>query len=206
MNRSLLALSLCVFTAHSVAMTATVAPSSQQGPSSAPGVTVGSGNAASAANANVPAQAAQSGGAAPGKAAAPSAASVTKPAGILSAPDVPAKAAAAPTGKSAGVRDKAIILPATKVAPAPTPTSRAWAGAAGGGATMRRGTLQTFNSSAGTLQVYGQKLNFNPQRVKVFDRSGRPASIYAVKSGAKVRFTMDSTDPAQRRVAVIYVD
>jgi hypothetical protein len=206
MNRSLLALSLCVFAAHSVAMTATVAPASQQTLSSAPGATVSGSSAPSPANANVQGQVAQSGGAASNRTAAPSAGSVTKPATILSAPDVPAKAAAVPAGKSAGVRDKAIIVPATKVAPAPTAASRAWAAAAGGGASMRRGTLQTFNSSAATLQVYGQKLNFNPQRVKVFDRSGRPSSIYTLKSGAKVRFTMDSADPAQRRVAVIYVE
>jgi hypothetical protein len=71
---------------------------------------------------------------------------------------------------------------------------------------MRRGTLEAINVSAGTFQVYGQKLSFNTQRVKVFNRDGRPGSIFAVKNGASVRFTMDATDPSARRVAVIYVD
>jgi hypothetical protein len=206
MNRSLLVISLCVFAAHCAAMTATVAPVSGPAPSSAPGVTVSGSNASTAATANTPVQAAPSGGVASSRAAAPSASSVTKPAGLLSAPDVPEKAAVAPSGKSAGVRDKALILPATKVAPASTAAGRAWAAAAAGGASMRRGTLEAFNSSAATLQVYGQKLNFNPQRVKVFDRSGKAGSIYTLKSGAKVRFTMDPADRAQRRVAVIYVE
>jgi hypothetical protein len=71
---------------------------------------------------------------------------------------------------------------------------------------MRRGTLQAVNVNPGTFQVFGQKLNFNPQQVKVFNRDGQLGSIYALKSGAKVRFTLDPKDPAQRRVAVIYVD
>jgi hypothetical protein len=71
---------------------------------------------------------------------------------------------------------------------------------------MRRGTLQAINVGPGTFQVYGQKLTFNPQRVKVFNRDGRPGSIYALKTGASIRFTLDATDPKQRRVAVIYVD
>jgi hypothetical protein len=71
---------------------------------------------------------------------------------------------------------------------------------------MRRGTVQAIKVSPGTLQVYGQKLNFNPQRVKVFTRDGRPGSIFTLKSGANIRFTLDATDATQRRVAVIYVD
>jgi hypothetical protein len=89
---------------------------------------------------------------------------------------------------------------------APVAASTAWTETARGNSGMRRGTLETFNPSAGTFQVYGQKLNFNTQRVKVFNRDGRPGSVFALKSGAKVRFTMDAADPAQRRVGVIYVD
>ena len=88
----------------------------------------------------------------------------------------------------------------------PAPASTAWTATARGSPSMRRGTLETFNVSAGTFQVFGQKLNFNTQRVKVFNRDGRPGSVFALKSGASVRFTMDAADPAQRRVAVIYVD
>lgn len=206
MNRHLVALALCIFAGHAAAITATVAPASQQSPS-APGATAGGGTGADTANATTAAPTAQSVGAtSSNKASTPSAASATKPAAVLSAPDVPTKAATVSTSKSAGVRDKAVIVPPTKVAPAPTAASKAWAATAVGGATMRRGTLETLNVSASTLQVYGQKLTFNPQRVKVFDRNGRPASIYTLKGGAKVRYTIDPADPAQRRVAVIYVD
>ena len=71
---------------------------------------------------------------------------------------------------------------------------------------MHRGTLQAINAGAGTFDVYGQKLNFNPQRVKVFGSNGKPASIFALKSGANVRFRLDAADTQRRRVAVIYVD
>lgn len=95
---------------------------------------------------------------------------------------------------------------ASAATPASTPVNAAWAQTARGSSGIRRGTLEAINVAAGTLQVYRQKLSFNAQRVKVFNRDGRPASIYNVKSGASVRFTMDATDPSQRRVAVIYVD
>ena len=52
---------------------------------------------------------------------------------------------------------------------------------------MHRGTLQAINANPGTFQVFGQKLTFNPQRVKVFNRDGRPGSIYGLKGGANVR-------------------
>ena len=208
MHRSLLAFALCVFAGQGAAMTATLAPTSQQTPS-APGATAGGGSSAGATNKTTSPSATQSSTTAtPTKTASPSAASVIKPAAVLSAPGVPMKAAAAPAGKAAGVRDKETILPggASKSAPASSPASAAWATTARGGAAIRRGTVENMNMSAATFQVYGQKLSFNPQRVKVFDRNGRPASIYTLKSGAKVRFTFDTTDPAQRRVAVIYVD
>ena len=71
---------------------------------------------------------------------------------------------------------------------------------------MRRGTLEAVNASAGTFSVYGQKLNFNAQRVRVFNRDGKPGSVFNLKSGSNVRFTLDPTDPLRRRVAVIYFD
>ena len=87
---------------------------------------------------------------------------------------------------------------------APPPGSAGWTQTARQGSDLRRGTLEAVN--VGTFKVFGQKHNFNPQQVKVFTRDGRPSNVYALKSGAKVRFTLDPKDPAQRRVAVIYID
>ena len=63
-----------------------------------------------------------------------------------------------------------------------------------------------INIGAGTFQVYGQKLAFNPQQVKVFNRDGKPGSIFGLKNGANIRFTLDAADTKNRRVAVIYVN
>jgi hypothetical protein len=71
---------------------------------------------------------------------------------------------------------------------------------------MRKGTLQAISPGGGTFTVYGQKLTFNPQQVKVFNAGGKPASVYGLKSGASIRFTMDTTDLKHRRVAVIYIN
>jgi hypothetical protein len=71
---------------------------------------------------------------------------------------------------------------------------------------MRRGTVEAVNIGSGTFHVYGQKVTFDAQRVRVFGHDGKASSIYALKTGAKVRFTMDASDPQRRRVAVIYVD
>ncbi len=201
MKRSLLVVALCAIAAPGYCMTASVTTATPTAAPSAPSGSLGASTSPGAAST-----------AAPGKsmAAAPSAATVTQPAAALAAPGVPpegppvagAKAGAAKTGPKA-------ILPgpgpqAGVVAPAPN--SAKWAAAARGDSGMRRGTLQAINVNPGTMQVYGQKLNFNPQRVKVFTREGKPGSIYSVRPGAAVRFTMDATDRAQRRVAVIYLD
>jgi hypothetical protein len=71
---------------------------------------------------------------------------------------------------------------------------------------MRRGTVEQVSVAANTLHVYGQRLNFDARRVKVFGQDGKPASIHAVQPGARVRFTMDPSDPSHKRVAVIYID
>jgi hypothetical protein len=71
---------------------------------------------------------------------------------------------------------------------------------------MRRGTVEAVNIGSGTFHVYGQKVTFDAQRVRVFGHDGKASSIYALKTGAKVRFTMDASDPQRRRAAVIYVD
>jgi hypothetical protein len=88
----------------------------------------------------------------------------------------------------------------------PAPTNTAWAATAGNGAGMHKGTLEAVNVGAGTFQVYGQKLSFNPQRVRVFNRDGRPGTIFSLKNGANIRFTLDAADSQHRRVAVIYVN
>jgi hypothetical protein len=71
---------------------------------------------------------------------------------------------------------------------------------------MRKGTLEAVSVGGGTFHVYGQRLNFDTKRVKVFGKDGKAATIYSLRAGAKVRFTMDPADPSHRRVAVIYLD
>ena len=106
----------------------------------------------------------------------------------------------------------AAITPATKVTPAsntalPTPMTPAAAKAmADDSSGLRKGTVENVSVGARTFHVYGQRLSFDAQKVRVFNRDGKRASIHSLKSGAKVRFTMDPADPDRRRVAVIYVD
>ena len=71
---------------------------------------------------------------------------------------------------------------------------------------MRKGTLESINVGAGTFQMFGQKLTFDAQRVKVFNRDGKAGSLFSMKSGTSVRFTLDPTDSQHRRVAVIYIN
>ena len=71
---------------------------------------------------------------------------------------------------------------------------------------MRRGTVEAVSITTGSFHVYGQQVTFDAQRVRVFGRDGKASSIYELKTGAKVHFTMDASDPQHRRVAVIYVD
>ncbi|MEO8738789.1 MAG: hypothetical protein ABI537_03695 [Casimicrobiaceae bacterium] len=149
-------------------------------------------------------------GAAGAKVVMPSTAGLTQPAAVLAAPGVPARANFAASSRSGGAKvsakpfmpgvgaqDGTVQAPPAKLAPAAI---------ANDSAGMRRGTLQAVNPGAGTFSVYGQKLNFNAQRVRVFNRDGKPGSIFNLKSGTNVRFTLDATDPLRRRVAVIYVD
>jgi hypothetical protein len=201
MNRRLLAVMLCVFTAPVYSMTATVAPAAQEaGPpnsSGNPKANVATGDAASKANAD----------AMQGKSMAPNATTLTRPAAVLSAPGVPSKSTAAPIEKSAAARPRpSAILPSTVPQAVPSPAGAAWSATARQSTGMHRGTLEAINAGAGTLQVFGQKLAFAPQRVKVFNRDGRPGSVYGLKGGANIRFTFDGADPSKRRVAVIYVE
>jgi hypothetical protein len=201
MNRSLFVPALLLaasLSAPAYSMTATVSSTTQ--PAAAPG-TSDAAKSGTAATSSVTSNAATS---AASKAAMPSAASVTRPAAVLAAPGVPPKAAAAPV--RAGTSRSGPILPAAAPqAVAYPPNNAAWAATSDSGSGMHRGTLESFNS-AGTFQVYGQKLSFDPQKVKVFSAAGKPASIFSLKKGANVRYTLDSTDMRHRRVAVIYVN
>jgi len=71
---------------------------------------------------------------------------------------------------------------------------------------LRKGTIEAVSVGGGTFHVYGQRLTFDTKHVKVYGRDGKPASIYALRKGAAIRFTLDATDPLHRRVAVIYLD
>ena len=71
---------------------------------------------------------------------------------------------------------------------------------------LRSGTIEGLSVTRGTFQVHGQSLTFDPKKVRLYGRDGKPTSVYALRSGAKVRFTLDSADPKHRRAAVIYVD
>jgi hypothetical protein len=91
-------------------------------------------------------------------------------------------------------------------AAAVTPSNAAWTATEGDGAAMHRGTLQVISPSAGTFSVYGQKLTFDPLRVRVFNSNGKADSVLALKRGGSIRFTLDPADIERRRVAVIYID
>jgi hypothetical protein len=199
MNRRLLVLALgaVVLPAHSMTANVTTA----QAPTNAANLPAGAtaSKAASAAPAS-----------ATGKIVMPSTANITQPVTVLSAPGTPARAnvataaragaaknGAKPFMPAAGAQDGTVQSPPAKLSPAAI---------ANDSAGMRRGTLEAVNTSAGTFNVYGQKLNFNAQKLRVFNRDGKPGSVFNLKSGAKVRFTLDATDPLRRRVAVIYVD
>jgi hypothetical protein len=71
---------------------------------------------------------------------------------------------------------------------------------------LRKGRIEKMNTGGGTFHVYGQRLTFDAKRVKVYGRNGKQSNIYALRVGSDIRFTLDATDPAHRRVSVIYLD
>jgi hypothetical protein len=71
---------------------------------------------------------------------------------------------------------------------------------------MRQGAIEAVSVGGGTFHVYGQSLTFDSKRVKVYGRDGKPTSLFALRKGSTIRFTLDPTDPMHRRVAVIYID
>lgn len=71
---------------------------------------------------------------------------------------------------------------------------------------MRRGVVQKVDMATGTFLVYGQPVTFDPKQVRMVGANGKRTSIYALRQGAHVRFTLDPADPAHMRAAVIYVN
>jgi hypothetical protein len=208
MNRSLLVLALFAFAAPAYSITASV--TSSTAPATSATATSTTAATKSATTSAAPDTRPGTASAAPTKSTAPNAASVTRPAATLSAPGVPMKSTAVLGARPGAAPSKATVpmpgvtSPAGSVAPAPTNT--AWAATANAGSGMHRGALDAINVGAGTFQVYGQKLTFNPQQVKVFNRDGKPGSVFGLKNGANIRFTLDAADSKNRRVAVIYVN
>ena len=71
---------------------------------------------------------------------------------------------------------------------------------------LRQGTFGKIDGDKGVLNVHGHKVSFERARVKVFDRAGHEMDAATIAPGAHVRFTLDPSDPAHRRPAVLYVD
>jgi len=71
---------------------------------------------------------------------------------------------------------------------------------------LRKGTLEVVDVAHGSFHVFGQPHTFDVAKVRVFGRDGKAASVYALRRGAAVRFTVDPADATHRRVAVIYLD
>src|SRR6266850_2257041 len=104
------------------------------------------------------------------------------------------------------------IVPTSAPPVAPTAAPQKWADAQTAKATrddssgLRKGTIEAVSVGGGTFHVYGQRLTFDTKHVKVYARDGRPTSIYTLRKGSAIRFTLDATDPMHRRVAVIYLN
>ena len=207
MNRSLLVLALFAFAAPAYSITATV--TSSTAPATSATATSTTAATKSATTNAAPDTRPGTASAAPTKSTAPNA-SVTRPAATLSAPGVPMKSTAVLGARPGAAPSKAtmpmpgVTSPAGSVASAPI--NAAWAATADGGSGMHRGALDAINAGAGTFQVHGQKLTFNPQQVKVFNPDDKPGSVFGLKNGANIRFTLDAADTKNRRVAVIYVN
>jgi len=71
---------------------------------------------------------------------------------------------------------------------------------------MRRGVVQKVDIAKGSFHIYGQPVSFDPKQVRVIGADGKASSVYELKQGASVRFTLDSADPTHKRAAVIYVN
>ncbi len=109
-------------------------------------------------------------------------------------------AAQAPQGYAAS---QTVKPPAVKPPPVSAEESRKHADDSSG---MRRGFVQKADVAKGNFQVHGQAVTFDPKSVRVIGANGKPTSIYALKNGANVRFTLDPADPTHKRASVIYVN
>lgn len=121
-------------------------------------------------------------------------------------------AAPANRGSAAPASTRAYVGPAvvkswTKTAGANAAPATKSAGTTGAddSSGLRKGTVEGVTPGDSTFRVYGQRLTFDAKRVKIF-KGGKPASVYQLRAGANVRFTMDPADPLRKRVAVIYLD
>ena len=197
MNRSLLVLMLSAFAAPGFSMTATVSSSSQPvAAPAAPGI----------ASVNATPKATAAPAAAISKSAMPNAATVTRPSVVLSAPGLMSKGNDAVSAKSSASKPRAILPVVAPTANAPAAVPATWRAVSAQSNAMHGGRVDAISAGAGTVQVFGEKLTFNAQRVKVFNRDGSGGSIFGLKSGDNVRFTLDPADSKRRRVAVIYVN
>ena len=68
------------------------------------------------------------------------------------------------------------------------------------------GVVEDVDIGHGSFHVFGQKLVFDANKVRVFGADGKPTSIHALHRGAKVRFLLESEDTTRRRVSVVYLD
>ena len=112
----------------------------------------------------------------------------------------------------------AIVLPCAAITPAAAPppvanvapprpmTAQAAKAMRDDSSGLRSGTIEGLNVARGTFDVHGQRLTFDAKKVRLYGRDGKATSIYTLRSGSKVRFTLDTADPKHRRAAVIYVD
>jgi hypothetical protein len=71
---------------------------------------------------------------------------------------------------------------------------------------LRRGVVQQVDFANSVFHVFGQPVPFDVTGVRVVGADGKQTTIYALKQGANVRFTLDPADPKHQRAAVIYVN
>jgi len=114
-------------------------------------------------------------------------------------------ASPAPTQRSmqGSTTSPAVKAPLVKPPPVTAAESRKHAEDSAG---MRRGVVQKVDIAKGNFHVYGQPVSFDPKRVRVIGADGKSSSVYELKQGASVRFTLDPADPTHKRAAVIYVN
>ena len=114
-----------------------------------------------------------------------------------------ASPAPTPQRSTQGYKVPVVKPPAVSPPPVTAAESRKHAEDSAG---MRRGVVQKVDIAKGNFHVYGQPVSFDPKRVRVVGADGKSSSVYELKQGANVRFTLDPADPTHKRAAVIYVN